>query len=749
MIKRVIDKLEENRERRINGDVISIPWSLPRLSRVLPGIVQGRYSLVSANSKVGKCFAKDTPILMFDGTTKNVQDINNGDLLMGPDSISRIVSGKTNGTEQMYLISQDRGINYEVNESHILRLMNLKTNSEINISVLDYMKLSLLEKKRLVAVYSDPIIFPENNDVQFDPYFVGLWLGDGNSSDLVITNTDKSIINYIFRFAKRNNLRISKGCKNNPTDIRYFLSCPSIWEVKKFGRTWKFNSREDANSIIKSTHLEYIGKCCKNKKLLNGFEINLLRKKGEFFENFFSVFNRGEKSVPIQYKITSIDNRRKLLAGLIDTDGYTKNGVSYEICFKREELCDDINFIARSLGILTRKTKFQVNDSDYWELRLFGNQLSSVPMRLSRRICTPAKKNYFGYNRISIKKTDVSNYYGFTVNKDNLFLLKDFTVVHNTQIGDFLYMYQPIEWLYKNKYSGKKMKLFYFSLEMNKEKKLLAAISYKLFTDHGYIISPENLQSIFENYTIDQKIIDLIKSKSFIDWLKFVEECVEFNDSVRNPYGIFSIVKAYAESHGHYEYKHITIQDSITNEPVSKRVVDYYVADNPEEYVGVLVDHYSLMQPEKGETLRECIGRFSSEYALKMRDRFGYFVVGIQQQSADSEKQEFTKSGATIIERLKPSADYLADCRTTSRDVDLMIGLFAPARYNIKEYNSWDLARIGHQHRELLILLNRNGISSASIDLMFLGACNYFEELPREPSEKTYEQIRHYQQITI
>ena len=52
MIERVIKKLEDNRQRRIDGKVISIPWSLPRLSSVLPGIVQGRYNILSANSKV-------------------------------------------------------------------------------------------------------------------------------------------------------------------------------------------------------------------------------------------------------------------------------------------------------------------------------------------------------------------------------------------------------------------------------------------------------------------------------------------------------------------------------------------------------------------------------------------------------------------------------------------------------------------------------------------------------------------------
>ncbi|KAJ2654946.1 eukaryotic translation initiation factor 5B [Coemansia sp. RSA 1200] len=39
----------------------------------------------------GKCWGKDTPILMFDGTTRKVQDIKELDLLMGDDNTARVV----------------------------------------------------------------------------------------------------------------------------------------------------------------------------------------------------------------------------------------------------------------------------------------------------------------------------------------------------------------------------------------------------------------------------------------------------------------------------------------------------------------------------------------------------------------------------------------------------------------------------------------------------------------------------------
>ena len=50
-IKRVIDQLKQNRERKLRGDIIAIPWSLPRLSSILPGVRQKHYSIISAQSK--------------------------------------------------------------------------------------------------------------------------------------------------------------------------------------------------------------------------------------------------------------------------------------------------------------------------------------------------------------------------------------------------------------------------------------------------------------------------------------------------------------------------------------------------------------------------------------------------------------------------------------------------------------------------------------------------------------------------
>ncbi len=51
--KRTVEELKANKQARLSGKDIVIPWkNLPKLSTVLPGIQRGRYIIVTANSKV-------------------------------------------------------------------------------------------------------------------------------------------------------------------------------------------------------------------------------------------------------------------------------------------------------------------------------------------------------------------------------------------------------------------------------------------------------------------------------------------------------------------------------------------------------------------------------------------------------------------------------------------------------------------------------------------------------------------------
>ncbi len=295
--------------------------------------------------------------------------------------------------------------------------------------------------------------------------------------------------------------------------------------------------------------------------------------------------------------------------------------------------------------------------------------------------------------------------------------------VGKTQIADYLFLYEPLNYIFSDKNKANlKLKIFYFSLEMSKEDKVLQMISNKIYSDKQIIVSTDNLRSYFSGYILPDNLEKLIDE--YQDYFSKVEEVVTFIDKIRNPYGIYKIVREYARNNGKF-YKNSGEEVDVEKDGM----YDYYTPNDPNEQVIIITDHISLLTPEKGEDIHSTMGRYSSDYCLKMRDNFKYTVVNIQQQSAASEAKKFNlMGGKLIIDSLRPGADDLGDNKLTGRDADLLIGLFAPNRYKIKTYEGYDITTLKDNYRELSIIFNRRG-SSTNLDLYFEGASNYFREL--------------------
>jgi Hom_end-associated Hint len=90
--------------------------------------------------KISGCFAKDTPILMWNGETKFSQEISIGDILIGDDGEQRIVEDLVSGEDNLYEIKQNNGNSYIVNSKHTLVLIDKNENIKL-IIVDDYLLL--------------------------------------------------------------------------------------------------------------------------------------------------------------------------------------------------------------------------------------------------------------------------------------------------------------------------------------------------------------------------------------------------------------------------------------------------------------------------------------------------------------------------------------------------------------------------------------------------------------------------------
>ena len=309
------------------------PYQEQFMKRIIRSILENDGAEITAlfSRQSGKCFAKGTKILMHNGKVKPVEQIKVGDKVMRPNGGFAVVTSLGRGRERMYEVRshEKHHDSFVVNESHILALVNRKGEYE-NIEVKDYLKLPEWKRKDEYRGYRVAVDFDEK-PLPVEPYFLGLWLGDG-------------LINH----------------KVIPQYIMY-------------------NSRE----------------------------------------------------VRLQF-----------LARLIDSDGHTSTVKgkenTLEITTISLRLSNQYVRLLRSLGFRASKTKHMTTCNgkkcSSYRVSAYGD-FSVVPCKIPRkqRDSKPLRENPLTFGFDLIPKGE-GNYYGFTIDTpDHLFLLGDYTVVHNTE----------------------------------------------------------------------------------------------------------------------------------------------------------------------------------------------------------------------------------------------------------------------------------------------------------------------------
>lgn len=152
------------------------PYQEQFARRIIRSVIENDGEEITAlfSRQSGKCLARGTKVLMYDGSLKNVEAIKIGDKVMTPDSSYATVTNLGNGYEEMYEVQPYQGkyeSTYTVNKSHILALYDTKTGQYLNMEVSKYLKLSESRKKQLCG-YRARIEF-KYQETDEDPYEYG------------------------------------------------------------------------------------------------------------------------------------------------------------------------------------------------------------------------------------------------------------------------------------------------------------------------------------------------------------------------------------------------------------------------------------------------------------------------------------------------------------------------------------------------------------------------------------------------
>lgn len=349
------------------------------------------------------CVAPETPILKWDGSVVRADEVTEGDILIGDDGTPRKVMSLIQGKSEMYKIEQQKADSYIVNSNHILTLTISENYSITWTENIQTWTLNWFDKKELkprAKTIKCSNITKEEGYENMINYRDFICKDNDNTLDITVKdylNLSKSVKTYLKGYKCTGINWKSSPVKIDPYIMGMWLGYGFIDNDTEYLKKWA----QENNYIIKTDILQ---------------QYNI----------------KDNKHIPREYIINDRDTRLKVLAGLIDTNGYVhKDGTCVEIIQKNKTLANDICYLIRSLG-------YSCNMKEYTKCYIIsfsGNNLQEIPTIIpDKKINTGKQVKETLLTEINVISVGKGNYVGWELEADSnkRFLLGDFTVTHNT-----------------------------------------------------------------------------------------------------------------------------------------------------------------------------------------------------------------------------------------------------------------------------------------------------------------------------
>ncbi len=375
----------------------------------------------------GKCLGRGTKVLMFDGTTKKVEEILPFDVLMGDDSKSRIVQSVCQGHAYLYRVKTASGDSYVVNDEHIITLKQayahilvkksygyvvyypnvesktysiikhiFSTNEKnacllfcqqlskqealiVDIEVLQYLKQTRIWRK-LFLTYKVAIEHPIMNvEVDNDPYLIGTWLRECMDREAIT--------------------------------IHLKLSDDELYELPE-PKSEEWNVTDQTMSYFMTRYGIYNTDCITS-----------------FFQDYGLLNELGTCAISVKdFFVTSFNFRMHLVAGLIDESAYlTQDGLTFIIQSSKWTFVKDIERLMRSVGFAAYA--YPAKQGYIHQVVIYGN-MTGIPSRVYKQETLAKIKSCV--LKTSVIREGWGEYFGFVIDGNRRFVLANYIVTHNT-----------------------------------------------------------------------------------------------------------------------------------------------------------------------------------------------------------------------------------------------------------------------------------------------------------------------------
>ena len=372
-----LDEIEAISSR--GGQMSGIPTGFTDLDSLTNGLHAGQMIVIAARPAMGKALALDTPLPTPDGWT-TMADVRVGDLLIGADGRpTRVVAA----TEVMtgrpcHEVEFSDGAVIVADGSHqwVTRTRASRRSGALAASGARAVRTTEEIASTLRCETSDrrlnhsvdlvsPALLPER-ELPLSPYVLGAWLGDGHSAGSRLTTADREIVEHLESEGVRvvpgshpmlYDLRLPES-ESEPIAARACVVCgvafvPRTSQARSCGKSCGGKAEAVSPPVAEPTCPDCGGPSsglhrCQDCHDRRGTVSGILR----------TLRVLDDKHIPDAYLRASERQRRALLAGLLDTDGYISPSGTVQFAVTNRRLAEGALELVLSLGYrATMRTK--------------------------------------------------------------------------------------------------------------------------------------------------------------------------------------------------------------------------------------------------------------------------------------------------------------------------------------------------------------------------------------------------------
>lgn len=151
-----------------------------------------------------------------------------------------------------------------------------------------------------------------------------------------------------------------------------------------------------------------------------------------------------------------------------------------------------------------------------------------------------------------------------------------------------------------------------------------------------------------------------------------------------------------------------------------------YIPNNPNQILGILIDHMTLVKASNGRTKKEEIDAISRDSVQIRNNTKIVSPIMVSQFNRNANGQERMKQGLQ-----DPSMEDYKDSGSLLEDSQVAIGIFSPHKYKLSTYKKYNIKILEQCFIGIFLLKSRFGSSDLMIPTGFYGDCSHYADLPK------------------